>query len=399
MKKYIACIFSVVIALTGICSPASAATVQDQAMVAGIWDQNQDPMDSGYSSDDIKLDKARYSTGDTHIEVQLPDYLWGAPSVIVEIIQQDTGSVVFHSRSSEAFFTIDINLHPGIYWLCTRQDTVWYTGPDINYDYDKVYASTPFSIEGASNLFHLTGEAIAEGDLEYPETCMLMGVRLMWDGPSDGRLYTLTRIDRQYWDGQTTQIEGIQTNFFTDTSALSGGIYTYIVSDGERISNPIVLDLSKFPPLEYVGNKNDKVIVLRIGDPYLYSAPDKQSASKSSALTRIKAIDEDDFGVVPMIANSRTLLPVSNLVRTMGGEVHWDGRNRFVTIKIWDNTLVIPIDSKTVYLNNESRTFDTPARIEHDRTMVPIRQLELLGCEVNWHPESRSVVICYQSHE
>lgn len=399
MKKSIVCIIFVVIALTGTCSPASAATVQDQAIVSGIWDQNQDPLDSGYSGNDIRLDKARYSTGDTHIKVQLPDHLWGEPSVIVEIIQQDTGSVMFHSRTSEAFLTIDINLHPGEYRLYTRQDTVRYTDQDINYDYDEVYASTSFSVEGTSNLLHLTGQAIAEGDLEYPENCILMGVLLKWDGPSDGRPYTLTRIDGKYWDGETTQIEGIQTDFFTDASALPGGIYTYIVSDGERTSNPIVLDLSKFPPLEYVGNKNDKVIVLRIGDPYMYSAPDKQSASKPSALTRIKAIDEDDLGVTPMIANSRTLLPVSNLVQTMEGAVHWDGHNQLVTIKIWDNTLVIPIGSKTVYLNNESRTFDTPARIEHNRTMVPIRQLELLGCEVNWLPESRSIVICYQSHE
>lgn len=403
MKKWITCIISVVIALTGICGSASAAAVQDQALAAGIWaqtptneDQSPAPTDSGYS-DDIKLDKARYSAGGASIKVKLPDHLWGASSVIVEILQQETGSIVFHSRPSEASLTIDINLHPGEYWLRARQDTVWNTEQDVNYD--KVYACTPFSVDGTSNLFHLTGEAVAEGDLAHPESCMLMGVRLTWDGPADGGPYTLTRIDEKYSDGQTTRIEDIQTNHMIDTDALPGGIYTYIVSDGERTSNPVVLDLTKFPPLEYVGNRNDQVIVLRIGDPYLYSAPDKQSASRPSALTRIKAIDEDDLGVVPMIANSRTLLPVANLVRTMGGTVHWDSRDRLVTIKIWDNTLVIPIDSNTVYLNNESRTFDTPARIEHNRTMVPIRQLELLGCEVNWHPESRSVVICYQGHE
>lgn len=63
------------------------------------------------------------------------------------------------------------------------------------------------------------------------------------------------------------------------------------------------------------------------------------------------------------------------------------------------NTLEIPVNKETVYLNNKGRVFDTPAQIKYGRTLVPIRLLELLGCDVEWVDNSQSVVICYWDGE
>ena len=124
MKTLTACILATILAVTGSWGPALAGSPQGQAIVADVWDQipaNDDwdpaPTDSGYL-DEITLDKSVYSTGDISIHVKLPDSLWetdpwNADPVTVEIIQQDTGSVVFYRETRETSLTIDINLHPG----------------------------------------------------------------------------------------------------------------------------------------------------------------------------------------------------------------------------------------------------------------------------------------------
>lgn len=402
MRIFTAYILAAILAVTGAWKPTPAENIRGQTMVADIWDQvaaNNDwdpaPTDSGYIFD-IELDKTVYSPKDILIRLELPDYILGMEPLIVDIIQENTGSTVFFRRVEESSFIIDIDLQPGDYLLRVRQDKGW-IGWDASWgmNWEVVYASARFSVVGTSDLFQLTGEAVADGN---PEFLVLLGARLEWDGSSDGGPYTLTRVDEIWGNQEVIQIENIQINHFFDINALPGGVYTYTVSDGKRTSNPIVLDLSDFPPLEYIGNKNDKVVVLRISDPYIYTVKDKKSVSKLSELTIIKPFDENNLSVVPVISNSRTLVPIATLVRTMAPDsrVVWDGDRYLVTIKIGGNVLEIPIGSKTIYINNQARTFDSPARIEHDRTLVPVRYLELLGCEVDWINTSRSVVICYQ---
>lgn len=429
MKTFIPCILAAALALTCVCVPASAASAQDQAIATSTWDQiltvddwDPVPTDSDYSVG-IKLDKTVYSTENTVIKGELLNYSWDMEPDIVEIFWLDTGSVVYYSEAREASFTIDINLHPGKYLLRVRRgmdwntywntywstywdwnNSPWYPDSDEGENEDAGFYSysTYFSVIGPSNLFHLEGTAQAE---KYPDTEVLLSTRLEWDGLSGAGPYTVTQTDEKYEDKKVTYIEDIYDNYVVASGLRLGGIYTYTVSDGKKTSNPIVIDLSGIPPLEYAESDNDKVIVLKIGDPWMYSANDKQSALDGTGLEKITTIGGKDRGVVPILVNDRTMIPVAILVRKMGGSVDWDGKQRLVTIKAWDSTMMqystleIPIDSKTVYLNGEEREFDTPAQIQRSRTLVPIRHLELLGYEVEWVKSSQSVVICYHEHK
>lgn len=361
-----------------------------------------------------------YSTEDTVINVELINFSFDTEPSIIEIVWLDTGnyiglntgSVVFYSEAKEASLTIDIDLQPGNYMLRVRSaddwDTYWNTYwpgwgdtstmiGDENADTAFSISSTYFSVIGSSNLINLKGTAWAA---KYPDTDLLLSATLEWDGTSDGGSYTVKRVDEK---GKVTYIEDICDNHIDISDLSLGGIYTYTVSDGKNASNPIVINLSAIPPLEYAGNNNDKVIVLKIGDPWIYSADDKQSALEGVGLEQIKTVGGNDLGVVPIILNDRTMIPVAILVRETGGMVTWDGEQRLVTIKKWDstimdfNTLEIPIGSLKVYLNGEERAFDTPAQINRGRTLVPIRLLELLDYEVYWVSDSKSIVICYSS--
>ena len=415
MKTFIACILATTLALTSICGSALAASAWDQP----LWDST--PVDSDYSVG-IKLDKTVYSAENTVINAELLNYSWDTEPDIVEIIWLDTGNVVFYSEAREASLTIDIDLHPGEYLLRVHRsadqetywdtywDTYWNTSWNENWEEDwNAYweansSSVHFSVEGSSELLCLKGGAAVEIRSEIE---LMLGAKLEWDGLSDGGPYTVTRRDEKYFQREIVNIEGISDNCFVDEGLKSGGVYTYTVSAGGKTSNPIVIDLGGLPPLEYAKSKYNRVIVLKIGDPYMYMyfTEDKQSALDGSEPTQTLAIDKNDRSVAPVIIDWRTMIPVATLVEKMGGSASWDSDTRVVTINLLDHTtmlcnaLEIPVGSKTVYLNGEGRRFDIPAQIKYGHTLVPIRLLELLGCNVEWVGDTQSVVICYWDGE
>ena len=109
-----------------------------------------------------------------------------------------------------------------------------------------------------------------------------------------------------------------------------------------------------------------------------------------------KPIDEN--GTVPVIVNSRTLLPVRAVVEEIGGSVEWDADTRTVGLQSGDNSIKLEIDSTTAYLNNEPYTLDPPPAIIGGRTMLPIRFIaESFGLEVNWNGEEQTVTIVKKS--
>ena len=414
MKTFIACILAAALALTGVLGSALAASSWDQPLPTTDWDSA--PTDSGYLVG-IKLDKTVYSAENTVINAELLNYSWDTEPDIVEIIWLDTGNVVFYSEARKASLTIDIDLHPGEYLLRVRRsadrdaywDTYWNMGWNENWaeDWNSYWeansSSVHFSVAGPSDLLCLKGSAL----VEMPsETEVVLGAKLEWDGPSNGGPYAVTRRDEKYFQEEVVSIEDISDNCFFDKGLKSGGVYTYtVVSAGGETSNPIVIDLSGLPPLEYAGSKYNRVIVLKIGDPYMYSAKDKQSALDGSELEQTKEIVKNDPSVTPIIIDERTMIPVATMIDEMGGSASWNGDNRVVTIRLLDhttllyNTLEIPVNKKTVYLNGEGRKFNIPAQIKYGHTLVPIRLLELLGCDVEWVSDSQSIVICYWDGE
>lgn len=372
MKMFVAYILTVTTMLASIFCSTSVCT---------NWEPSPSP--SPWVEYGTLLDKQVYSTDSVVLQVTLSGYfdISNYDSVTVEIVRKDMDDLVFSYETMEATLTIDINLQPGEYLL---RAYTYRCGEDTY----KVI--TPFSVVGMSDLFFLTTETITErfGDTDY-----LIGINLKWDWPADGGPYTLTRVNSY---GEVKIFNNITRNQFFDGEVLPGTINTYTVSNGKRSSSPAAADLRGFPPLEYAGNKNDKIIVLKIGDPYMYTAKDKQSAMYGQGLKRLGPIYWDDLGVVPKLINNRTMVPLAALVHQMGGMVAWDGKKRIVTIRYDGNVVEIPIGSHTVYLNSQKQSFDTPARIERSRTLVPIRHLELLNCEVTWVGKTRSVILCYK---
>lgn len=98
--------------------------------------------------------------------------------------------------------------------------------------------------------------------------------------------------------------------------------------------------------------------------------------------------------VAPQIRHDRLLLPMRLIFEALGAEINWDDSSRTVTANKGSSTITLVIGSQTAKVNGKVRNLDTPAVIERNRTLVPVRfVVESLGSNVQWDGTTRTVFI------
>ncbi|MGM9566205.1 InlB B-repeat-containing protein [Evtepia sp.] len=124
-------------------------------------------------------------------------------------------------------------------------------------------------------------------------------------------------------------------------------------------------------------------IVLQIGNPKMY--------------VNGSARNIDENGTVPVIRNSRTLLPVRAVFEAMGGTVGWDNASRVVSLTKGGKTLYLGIDNALSWdSQGKYYTLDSAPVIINNRTMLPIRfVVEYFGGTVGWDGATQKVTVHY----
>ena len=98
--------------------------------------------------------------------------------------------------------------------------------------------------------------------------------------------------------------------------------------------------------------------------------------------------------VAPVIVNDRTLVPVRCIFEAFSADVSWSDETKQVIINSGGNKIILTIDNKRAYFNNEIVTLDAAPVIINDRTLVPVRFIsEKLGYSVVWDEGAKSVKI------
>ena len=101
--------------------------------------------------------------------------------------------------------------------------------------------------------------------------------------------------------------------------------------------------------------------------------------------------------VVPVVENSRTLVPLRVISETLGADVEWIQSSRQAVIKMTAYTVVFTIDSANYTVNGATRTLDVPAKTVNGRTMIPLRAFaESIGAEVDY--SNNTAIINYFSN-
>jgi len=110
---------------------------------------------------------------------------------------------------------------------------------------------------------------------------------------------------------------------------------------------------------------------------------------------------QDVISDVPAVNfKGRTLVPIRFITESLGAEVFWKQETKEATVKTDEKTIVIGIDSSTVYVNGVKKTLPDgiPAKLLNyggsARTMVPIRFMsEELGMDVGWIDDTKTATI------
>jgi len=102
---------------------------------------------------------------------------------------------------------------------------------------------------------------------------------------------------------------------------------------------------------------------------------------------------------VPIIVNSRTLIPLRDLVTNLGvpddnEHIIWNGDDRTVTILDEGITIRLTIDSDVATVNGQEMKLDAPAMIYNSRTYIPARFVgEALNKKIGWDNYESKVLV------
>lgn len=97
-----------------------------------------------------------------------------------------------------------------------------------------------------------------------------------------------------------------------------------------------------------------------------------------------------NLSMPPIILNNYTLVPAREVFENLGATVEWKKDIEQVYITYNNTLIIIPIDSTKAYVNGQSQTMDTAAKIINNKTMIPLRFVSTaLGFEIEWNDKTR----------
>lgn len=106
------------------------------------------------------------------------------------------------------------------------------------------------------------------------------------------------------------------------------------------------------------------------------------------------------FDVPAQIINDRTMVPMRTIFEKLGAYVDWNEDTQTITASNGTTTFVTSIGSNTFYVNGSHLEADTAPCIVDGRTLVPVRFVsEAFGCMVAWMEQDRLVMIFTSEEE
>jgi lysozyme len=149
------------------------------------------------------------------------------------------------------------------------------------------------------------------------------------------------------------------------------------------------------------GTANPLVLTVN-GDTSVLAIFERQKPQEHSITLRVGSDEATIDGVVlkldavPVIVQSRTLVPLRAIIEGLGGTITWTAETRGVSVSLGTTILSLQIGNPSAVVNGEVVTMDVPAAIMNGRTMLPVRFVtEQLGAAVVWEATTQTITITY----
>lgn len=147
--------------------------------------------------------------------------------------------------------------------------------------------------------------------------------------------------------------------------------------------------------------QNSEALNMALANGIYYSfdsAPEFDNTPVKTTMPKDVDVSVNDkflyFDQEPVIESGRTLVPLRVIFEALGATVEWDQETQTVTATKDGKTIVLQIGSNVMYVNGEEVYLDVPAKLNSDRTYVPVRAIsEAFDCEVEWNQDMLRVEI------
>jgi Copper amine oxidase N-terminal domain./KWG Leptospira. len=175
-----------------------------------------------------------------------------------------------------------------------------------------------------------------------------------------------------------------------------------------------------YPPIKVRAyeDKLNNVVILNIGS---------SDAFINNIRTKINYSAPD---LVPYTKDDRAMIPLRFVSECFGGSVSWDESSSIATIYIGEKVVKIPMNMKTMYVNDIPVSMDVPAEINNESSFIPLRKFveDVLGKNIlydngliiisnkenssdyeaeknfaeevrSWFPENNTYLYCFEENE
>ena len=100
------------------------------------------------------------------------------------------------------------------------------------------------------------------------------------------------------------------------------------------------------------------------------------------------------FDQPPVSVDGRTMVPIRAVIEEMGGTVEWLPQSSSSLLKLNGNRMILTLNSKTEYYNEEEYELDVEPQAINNRTLLPLRFVaEKFGFSVGWDGDTKTVII------
>lgn len=156
-----------------------------------------------------------------------------------------------------------------------------------------------------------------------------------------------------------------------------------------KVRAMVVLVLTLLFCLVLPANAINKMIVLKIGDPYM-------------SLDGVRQAIDPGRQTKPVVINGTTLVPIRTIVENMGGSLTWDPKLKKVTVLYFGKTIRLTIGYNKADVKEwnvakwQSKILTIKPMVVNGRTMLPLRFVtEELGATVTWNGPAKTILIRY----
>jgi hypothetical protein len=95
-----------------------------------------------------------------------------------------------------------------------------------------------------------------------------------------------------------------------------------------------------------------------------------------------------------LMINGKTFVPLRQVSELLGADVNWVNETRTISIKLDNQSITLKIDSPEVTINGKSLTANSAPQIKENTTIVPLRLVsEALGANVQWDDTTKTAVV------